>query len=83
MIFTSIFIYIDPRNYGEFYYSKGKGSRKDAYLSETSDNEKTRRIAVIHKAGLEPIIRVIAKDLSAHDALLVGKTPYYGNLGSS
>lgn len=67
-------MYIDPRNFEEFYFGKGKGSRKNAHLSDDSDSEKARRIAAIQKEGLEPIIRVIARDLSEHDALLVEKT---------
>jgi hypothetical protein len=27
-------VYIDPRNFEEFYYGKGKASRKDAHLNE-------------------------------------------------
>lgn len=69
-----VYVYIDPRNFEEFYFGKGRGSRKDAHLSDTSDSEKARRIAAIHKAGLKPIIRVIARDLSEHDALLIEKT---------
>lgn len=69
-----VYVYIDPRNHEEFYFGKGRGSRKDAHLSDTSDTRKTRRIAEIRKAGLEPIIRVIAQSLSEHDALLVEKT---------
>lgn len=69
-----VYVYIDPRNYEEFYYGKGKGSRKDAHLSDGSDSRKAQRIAAIHKEGLDPIIRVIARDLSEHDALLVEKT---------
>jgi hypothetical protein len=69
-----VYVYIDPRNYEEFYFGKGKGSRKDAHLSDDSDSEKAKRIAAIRKTGLEPIIRVIARDLSEHDALLVEKT---------
>lgn len=69
-----VYVYIDPRNFEEFYYGKGKDSRKDAHLLDRSDSEKTRRIAEIKKIGLEPIIRVIAKGLSEHDALLVEKT---------
>jgi len=37
-------------------------------------SEKSRRIKAIKKEGLEPIIRVIARNLSEHDALLVEKT---------
>lgn len=69
-----VYVYIDPRNYEEFYYGKGKDSRKDAHLLDNSDSEKARRIADIKKLGLEPIIRVIAKGLSENDALLVEKT---------
>src|SRR5271156_5406033 len=69
-----VYVYIDPRNFEEFYFGKGRGSRKNAHLSDSSDTEKTRRIAAIRRAGLEPIIRVIARNLSEHDALLVEKT---------
>jgi hypothetical protein len=69
-----VYVYIDPRNLEEFYFGKGRGSRKDAHLSDTSDSEKTRRITAIRKAGLDPIIRVIARNLTEHDALLVEKT---------
>ncbi len=69
-----VYVYIDPRNFEEFYFGKGRGSRKDAHLSDTSDSEKARRISAIQKAGLKPIIRVIARDLTEHDALLVEKT---------
>jgi uncharacterized protein len=69
-----VYVYIDPRNHEEFYFGKGKGTRKNAHLTDDSDSEKARRIKAIKKAGLEPIIRVIATDLSDHDALLVEKT---------
>lgn len=69
-----VYVYIDPRNLEEFYFGKGRGSRKDAHLADTSDTEKARRISDIKEAGLEPIIRVIAQGLSEHDAFLVEKT---------
>jgi hypothetical protein len=69
-----VYVYIDPRNFEEFYYGKGCGSRKDAHLFEESDSAKSRRIQEIRKAGLTPIIRVIARDLSEAEALLVEKT---------
>jgi uncharacterized protein len=69
-----VYAYIDPRNFEEFYYGKGKGSRKDAHLADISDSPKSKRIAEIRKDGLEPIIRVLVKDLSEPDALLVEKT---------
>jgi len=69
-----VYVYIDPRNFEEFYFGKGMGSRKDAHLTDSSDSEKAKRIAAITKAGMSPIIRVIARDLSEHDALLIEKT---------
>ena len=69
-----VYVYIDPRNFEEFYYGKGKGDRKNAHLDDTADTAKTKRIADIKKEGLEPIIRVIARGLSENDALLVEKT---------
>lgn len=69
-----VYVYIDPRNLEEFYFGKGKGSRKDAHLSDASDTKKARRIADIRKVGLEPTIRVIARNLTEHDALLIEKT---------
>lgn len=48
--------------------------RNDAGTVDTSKTAKSARITAIHGAGLKPIIRVIARDLSEHDALLVEKT---------
>ena len=69
-----VYVYIDPRNFEEFYYGKGNGSRKDAHLGDESDSQKAKRIADIKKEVLSPIIRVIAKDLTEQEALLVEKT---------
>lgn len=69
-----VYVYIDPRNFEDFYYGKGKGNRKDAHLKDDSDSEKSQRIKAIQKVGLKPIIRVIAKDLSEREAFLIEKT---------
>lgn len=69
-----VYAYIDPRNFEEFYYGKGKGSRKDAHLSDLSDSPKAKRIAAIKREGLAPIIRVLARNLTEREALLVEKT---------
>jgi len=69
-----VYVYIDPRNYEEFYYGKGKGSRKDAHLKDDSDSEKAKRIKDILNEGLKPIIKVIACELTEDQALLVEKT---------
>lgn len=69
-----VYAYIDPRNFEEFYYGKGKGSRKDAHLADHYTSEKTKRIEAIRREGLAPVIRVLARGLSEHEALLVEKT---------
>lgn len=69
-----VYVYIDPRNFEEFYYGKGKENRKEAHIHDVSDSEKVNRIKDIGKAGLSPIIKVIAKDLTEHEAFLVEKT---------
>ena len=69
-----VYVYIDPRNFEEFYFGKGKGNRKKSHLYDKKDSRKTRRIADIIADGQEPIIRVIAANLTHHDALLIEKT---------
>lgn len=69
-----VYVYIDPRNFEEFYYGKGRGSRKDAHLNDTSDSAKATRIADIKREGLSPIIRVIARNVTESEALLIEKT---------
>lgn len=69
-----VYVYIDPRNFEEFYYGKGKGNRKDAHLSDDTDSEKSRRIKAINNEGLKPIIKVIAKNLTESEAFLIEKT---------
>ncbi len=69
-----VYVYIDPRNFEEFYYGKGKGNRKEAHLKDKGDSEKAKRINAIKKEGLEPIIKVVVKDLSEREAFLIEKT---------
>jgi len=69
-----VYVYIDPRNFEEFYYGKGKGNRKDAHLNDEGDSDKARRIIDIKKAGLRPIIRVIVIGLTEKEAFLIEKT---------
>lgn len=67
------YVYIDPRNFEEFYYGKGKGNRKESHLGDGSDSEKTKIIKTIQKEGLEPIIKVIARGLTESEAFLIEK----------
>lgn len=69
-----VYVYIDPRNFEEFYYGKGKGSRKETHLHDSSDSEKAKRIEEIRKAGIEPVVRVIASGLTEPEAFLIEKT---------
>ena len=69
-----VYVYIDPRNFEEFYYGKGIGDRKYAHLDSKGDSEKAKRIKEIHKSGLKPIIKVIAKDLTESEAFMIEKT---------
>lgn len=69
-----VYVYIDPRNFEEFYYGKGKGNRKGAHLKDASDSDKAKRIHDIKRAGLQPIIRIIVRDLTEKEAFLIEKT---------
>lgn len=69
-----VYVYVDPRNYEEFYYGKGRGARRVAHLSDTTDSEKVSRINAIRKEGLEPIVRTIAAGLTEQEALLIETT---------
>jgi len=69
-----VYVYIDPRNFEEFYYGKGKGSRKVSHLFSESDTVKSKRIAAIKKEGLTPIIRVITSNLTEDEAFLIEAT---------
>ncbi|CAG1007849.1 hypothetical protein ANAEL_03590 [Anaerolineales bacterium] len=69
-----VYVYIDPRNFEEFYYGKGTGDRKHAHLGDDGDSEKAKRINEIYKSGLRPIIKVIAKELTEREAFLIEKT---------
>jgi hypothetical protein len=69
-----VYVYIDPRNLEEFYYGKGKGSRRFAHLSDSDDSEKTARIRAIEAEGLLPIIRTVAAGLAEQEAHLIETT---------
>lgn len=75
-----VYIYIDPRNYETFYVGKGKGNRKFAHLFDNHlETEKVKRIKAIQDEGVDPIIKVFAKDLSEEEAFLVEKTLIWSN----
>ena len=69
-----VYAYFDPRNYEMFYVGKGKGSRKNAHRPDKVGTEKERQIHDIERAGLKPLIRIVAADLTDEQALLVEKS---------
>ncbi len=69
-----VYCYIDPRNLERFYYGKGRGSRSNALLLDQGDSEKARRVKQIKASEADPIIRVVATDLTEDQALLVEST---------
>jgi hypothetical protein len=77
-----VYAYYDPRNFEIFYIGKGQGKRKFAHLSQEDKSEKTKRIKEIQNEELEPIIRVLVKDLEESEAYLVEKTLIWSNYKS-
>lgn len=74
-----VYAYYDPRNFKIFYIGKGCGNRKFSHLFEDSEDEKVKTINDIRKIGHKPIIRVLVKDLTEEQALLVEKTIIWMN----
>jgi hypothetical protein len=68
-----VYAYFDPRNYEMLYVGKGRGSRRYAHRPAKAGTEKERRLHGIKQAGLKPLIRVIAANLTEEQALLVEK----------
>jgi uncharacterized protein len=69
-----VYVYIDPRSLEEFYYGKGRGSRKAVHLDDAGDTGKVKLIKEIKAADLSPIIKVVAAGLTEAEALLIEKT---------
>ena len=69
-----VYVLIDPRSLQEFYYGQGQGDRRFAHLNDRSDSQKVKIIQEIRSEGLEPTIRVVAKNLSKEQALLIEST---------
>jgi uncharacterized protein len=69
-----VYVYIDPRDLKPFYYGMGKGSRKDAHKFDRALGEKTKQIGEIRKDGEEPLIRVLAHDLTKEQAVVIEAT---------
>jgi hypothetical protein len=77
-----VYAYFDPRNYEMFYVGKGQGSRKDAHKPTKKGTAMQHRLHDIREAGLKPLIRVIAANLTEDQALLVEKALIWRTGGS-
>src|SRR5882672_7639732 len=69
-----VYAYFDPRSYEMLYVGKGRGSRKNAHRAVKAGTEKERRLHGIQQAGLKPLVRVIAANLTDDQALRVEKS---------
>jgi hypothetical protein len=68
-----VYAYFDPRNHEMLYVGKGHGSRKNAHLPNKVGSALERQLHEIKQAGREPLIRVIAANLTEDQAFLVEK----------
>ncbi len=66
-----VYIYSDPRNGKPFYIGKGRGNRVFSHLNDTTDSEKTAKIASIRDSGTEPQIDILRYGLTDAEASLV------------
>lgn len=74
-----VYGYFDPRTMVPFYIGKGKDKRMFAHLSDSSETKKTQKIEELENENLEPIIRILANDLSEEQALLIESTLIWWN----
>lgn len=58
-----VYLYVDPRTAEPFYVGKGVGDRVLAHFGDVRDSEKTRVIAELKTAGIEPRLEILAHGL--------------------
>jgi hypothetical protein len=63
------YIYYDPTDFTPIYVGKGKGLRCYDHLGNTQNRPLPNKIRKLRKAGLEPIIEFIVKDVDEQYAL--------------
>ena len=68
-----VYAYFDPRNHEMLYVGKGRGSRRYAHMPKKMGTAKERQLHEIKRAGLEPLVRVLAAKLTEDQAYLVEK----------
>lgn len=59
-----VYLYVDPRSNRPFYVGKGRGMRVLAHLLSSRDSKKTRILAELRKAAVQPRIEVLAHKLA-------------------
>ena len=65
-----VYAYVDPRTEEIFYVGKGCRGRALAHLDQAQECEKTRRIAELRTAGLEPQIDILAHGMDDEETAL-------------
>jgi len=65
-----VYVYLDPRHYPPepVYVGKGHGKRAWAHLSWTHNAWLRRKLQRIRRAGLEPVVEILQKGLTAGEA---------------
>lgn len=58
-----VYLYVDPRTGEPFYVGKGVGERVLAHFGDVKDSEKTRLIAELRNAGMNPRLEILAHGL--------------------
>jgi hypothetical protein len=69
-----VYLYIDPRTDKPFYIGKGIGNRVFSHLNDKNDSQKTKIMAELRKAKLQPRIEILKYGLTSKEAHLVEST---------
>ncbi|MFG0247693.1 MAG: hypothetical protein ACF8OB_02310 [Phycisphaeraceae bacterium JB051] len=69
-----VYLYIDPRTDKPFYIGKGNRNRVFDHLNDKKDSQKTKIMAELRKAQLQPRIEILKYGLTSKEAHLVEAT---------
>lgn len=63
-----VYMYVDPRSGEPFYIGKGVGDRVLAHFGDVRDSRKTRVLAELKAAGVEPRLEILAHGLKDEES---------------
>jgi hypothetical protein len=66
-----VYAYVDPRDLKIFYVGKGCGARALSHLDEAGESAKSRRIAELKAAGIQPRIDILAHGIKDEETALL------------